>query len=1083
MFDCLDPHLDPQGYFCLEASAGTGKTFAIEHLVARLLLKKVPINEILVVTFTRAATRDLKKRIRHNLETLFSFPPPYIQALDLEKKPKAKRLIEEALFCFDQTQIFTIHAFCQKMLTTFAFEAKVDFDLFSMEKEGMHLKLRKEIEYHLQYFLSEENYHTNQLHVLLKNCQYDKEILIDKILFFLQQEGKFPLGLEYHQLIQKFEKIKHKLPKISKETYLSLAPAFKGICDRKGQLKQTFKKQVDSLSHLHCFASLLKETPSLLSYFKEENRSKKGGTFENVKLLYTLRNQLLPLIEEGSDPKRLLMRLSKEIQKKISLKKEFTSPNDLLKVMEKSLEIPPFLEKIQNNYQAVIIDEFQDTDPRQWNIFKKLFLKPKLQAFYLVGDPKQSIYGFRNADLKTYFKAKKFMDYHFDLNINYRSEKTLLSQLNALFLLNKNFPYKKVFPASHAEDSVFSDHLSPLHFFAFDEKENLSSHLAEKHYFFPFIANEIQKLVQKKEAKFKDIAILVKDRHQAFRLKKYLEKLNINATSKNSKPLRNSSLFSLFEAFLKALIDPRLAKLVLSHPLIGLTHHHIKNEEGLKVKATAFFYHLQHLFKKKGLEKAIEAFLNASWLPRPSHQSLQKPQTPTSNVYPLSTPSRSSSKAHETYKLKNDSLLEKLVKRNHLEYYSDFMQFTTILIEKSFKEHTTLTELLFFLRHLPNDEIKYHCSIIHDLNAVSIMTIHMSKGLEFPIVFSLGTLSRYKKTPSFLRHDQTWVFFEEKNKICQEALLKAQEEKKREFYVALTRAKKRLYVAALIQKKQKKCLPNQLSSFELFFQDLPPLEKVAYQIGATLTYLEKREAIPLKENSLQLFPPKKICFKKSKFQIDSFSSLSKKEAFDFAEIENHELPRGTQTGILLHFLLEKIIREKINCPYDLKKIKNLVAKSTIYSPLKPWEKEIITLIDAAFHISLDGFCLKEVSSDYLYPETEFLFSLTPHQGLKGFIDLIVFQKGIYYLIDWKTNQLSDYSDYTLKETVEKMDYFLQAKIYIEALQRYLYFKKDAHSIKGIYYIFLRGLKKKEGVCFIPFNHRKLGINPMETVES
>ncbi len=1032
MFDCLDPKLDPRGYFCLEASAGTGKTFTIEHLVIRLLLQKVPISEILVVTFTRAAVRDLKKRIRHNLEHLFDLSPPYIHILSAEKKREAKKIVEETLFDFDRAQIFTIHAFCQKMLTTFAFEANINFDLFSMETEKDSLNLKREIEHYLQHSLSEKNYHTRQLHSLLKYSLYDKEVLIDKILFFIQQEGEFPPSLGYDQLVKTFERLKHHLPKISKESYLRLAPAFKGICDQAGTLKQCFQKQLSALSDLKRFEDLLKDSSSLLSYFKEENRTQKKVPLEDVKPLYMLRETLLPLIEEGSNPKRLLMRLSNEIQKKIYLEKEFIGPDDLLKVMEKALEIPSFLQKVQRNYKSVIIDEFQDTNDRQWKIFKKLFLKPKLQAFYLVGDPKQAIYGFRNADLTTYFKAKEVMESHFDLKINYRSEKTLLSQLNALFLLNKNFPYKEVLPASHIEETSFSDGLSPLHFFAFEEKKKQSTHFVETHYLFPFIAKEIQKLTQKKEAEFKDIAVLIKDRYQAFRLKMYLQGLNIPIASKSSESLSNSPLFSLFEAFLKALIEPRLSKLVLSHPLLGYTHHQIKKEESLTVKANTFFHHLQYLFEKKGLERAIDAFLNTSWI----------------------DPS---------------SLLEKLVKRENLEHYSDFMQFTTLLIEKSFKEHITLTQLLFFLHHLPNDEIKYHRSMISDLNAVSIMTIHMSKGLEFPIVFALGVLSRYKTKPTFLRHKKKWLLFDSKHKKCREALIDAQEEKKREFYVALTRAKKRLYLAASIQREQKKSPLNQRSSFEIFFQDLPSLEDIASQIGSTITYLEKKSALPLKEASFTLHPPKKAHFETLKYQIDSFSSLSKKEEVKPSEIEDHELPKGTHTGILLHFLLEKIIQEKMSHPYDLKKIENLITSATTCSPLKPWRKNIITLIDLAFHTPLEGFCLKDIPSNALYPEVEFLFSLTPNKGLKGFIDLIVFQKKGYYLIDWKTNKLSDYHHESLKETIKKSDYFLQAEIYIEALRRYLSFKKDSHPIKGIYYIFLRGLKNQEGVYFIPLN--------------
>ncbi len=134
-FNCLNRNTPITGNHFLEASAGTGKTFAIEHIVARLLLEKetFSIQNILVVTFTKAAVRDLRLRIRNNLEVVFRFlreenetPFDYlIPFLEKEKRNKALVKIEEALFFFDQNQIFTIHAFCYRMLQEGFLEAKI----------------------------------------------------------------------------------------------------------------------------------------------------------------------------------------------------------------------------------------------------------------------------------------------------------------------------------------------------------------------------------------------------------------------------------------------------------------------------------------------------------------------------------------------------------------------------------------------------------------------------------------------------------------------------------------------------------------------------------------------------------------------------------------------------------------------------------------------------------------------------------------------------------------------------------------------------------------------------------------------
>lgn len=145
IFNVLNPETKIFNHHFLEASAGTGKTFAIENIVPRLLLESedplVQLSEILVVTFTRAATRELKSRIYHNLlkiKTALDLGvggPLYIaRYLEEEsKKDQAKRRIEEALCFFETAQVFTLHGFCLKILQEFAFEAK--FFLASQDEE------------------------------------------------------------------------------------------------------------------------------------------------------------------------------------------------------------------------------------------------------------------------------------------------------------------------------------------------------------------------------------------------------------------------------------------------------------------------------------------------------------------------------------------------------------------------------------------------------------------------------------------------------------------------------------------------------------------------------------------------------------------------------------------------------------------------------------------------------------------------------------------------------------------------------------------------------------------------------------
>ena len=175
-FNVLDRSLEIHRSYLLEASAGTGKTFSIQNLVVRLLMEPegeegpLLLDKILVVTFTRAAARDLKIRIRKNIEEALigldgedgheaAKIPDYLKACR-EKGEQAvhlaKKRLRQALFLFDQAQIFTIHAFCARMLRQFSMESDTGLhmppgdkplpqsELFAIVRDFFRTEIRKE---------------------------------------------------------------------------------------------------------------------------------------------------------------------------------------------------------------------------------------------------------------------------------------------------------------------------------------------------------------------------------------------------------------------------------------------------------------------------------------------------------------------------------------------------------------------------------------------------------------------------------------------------------------------------------------------------------------------------------------------------------------------------------------------------------------------------------------------------------------------------------------------------------------------------------------------------------------------------
>ena len=181
-FDVLDPLHDVMRPHFLEASAGTGKTFSIEHIVARLFLDRrveLQASDILIVTFTRASTRDLKVRIRENLFNILSIlknkqeaaPVAYIKThlTDENERFCSMRKLEKILATYDEMEIFTIHGFCSKMLQEYPFEAKMGLSTASSQDKSPKALYKQVILDVLRTQLEEGRFHTMQLQKLLKN--------------------------------------------------------------------------------------------------------------------------------------------------------------------------------------------------------------------------------------------------------------------------------------------------------------------------------------------------------------------------------------------------------------------------------------------------------------------------------------------------------------------------------------------------------------------------------------------------------------------------------------------------------------------------------------------------------------------------------------------------------------------------------------------------------------------------------------------------------------------------------------------------------------------------------------------------
>ena len=269
-------------------------------------------------------------------------------------------------------------------------------------------------------------------------------------------------------------------------------------------------------------------------------------------------------------------------------------PDDLLEQMDRALESPSFADKIKEKYKAAIIDEFQDTDAIQWSVFQKLFLvaKSPIPALYLVGDPKQSIYAFRKADLYTYLKAQKNLGLQSQkiLKTNYRSSKELIDGLNTLFLhdyaghwlqlpaTGDHIPYQKVLAGCEGEP--LEDDKKAVHILKIDDAKArfVPSRDLEQNILFPYIASQIKAL----DLGFSAFAVLIKDRYQAVRLQKYFKQIGIPAVTQSGISVCFSKAYLLMNALFEAVLKPNqlgATKKLLSAPIVAWCYLDLLSEK------------------------------------------------------------------------------------------------------------------------------------------------------------------------------------------------------------------------------------------------------------------------------------------------------------------------------------------------------------------------------------------------------------------------------------------------------------------------------------------------------------------------
>lgn len=1085
----------------IEASAGTGKTYSIAILTLRLVLeKKIPIQQILMVTFTKAAVAELEIRIRQfmrnalkvsegitiNDETIAGIVQASIrnEALGLKE---TQRLLKEAVLFLDETAILTIHSFCQRILTEFAFETSQVFgseiltDTKSIIADMVNIFWRKYIttlDVPLLQALINAGISRDDLVRLMDNALGGKtftpnEPLPENFLSAAYQADRYTVISEMEKRI---EAIKQAILNYISANSISIRQA-------------TEKNNYANKSMLH----LLEDPAALLAaIIKNKDKGYVQKLYGQILLDY----EKIPPIEKEKiaflnsivhQIYKLAIQIIAAETERYKQQNNQLSFGDMIAKLHRAVVVNNnvfLINSLKIKYKAAFIDEFQDTDKVQYEIFDRLFSTDAV-LFY-IGDPKQSIYAWRKADIFTYFKAGDAVANLFGMNTNYRSSNNFIDAMNQFFLPEEGFDtfcflgqagavdYTKVEPpAASSKGELYKNKQPVIPITVYSNPNNGAIIQTVVAQIIELLDGE-QYTIEEKGASRRirpsDIGILVRMNGQASDLKQLLSRLGIPAVTIDDTKLFQSNEAVNMLYLLAAVIDINASNInrALLSPLTGYAVADILAMDD--ELALSRFKNYQYLWETEGVYVMLARFIT-------------------------------------DYNVKQELLKETV--ENGERIITNTLQLMEVLHKVQTQKQFSPLELANWLKRgiegmeVEGDEFEQR--VESDEEAVKIVTIHKSKGLEYNIVFApfLDLLSEPRDGFVTFRDAATGEYlFSDKSQLNDDRLAaikqQLEQENRRLIYVAITRA---VYKCYINKNTYNKFNESSLAPFtNALEKSKPPFIDFENAPELPPDYRYKKSVAQIKPAYLVAnhFQLTEVNWRKLSYTFldvlhqTTFKSNAAKGLDGYEEFIFNQLKRGANTGNLLHHIFERI---DFSDSERWHQVIESALKRFISNPLAESVSHLTTLLHHLTETTIDiagtSFQLKQLQRDKKLTELEFDFNVTlfnpdaisrlstpelPIQLryakelegiMNGKIDLFFEHGGKYYILDWKSNFLgdrpSDYSKEKIYAAMTESNYHLQYLVYTLAVKKYCKlrvpgFDYDTH-FGGVIYLFVRGVRK------------------------
>ena len=972
----------------ISAGAGSGKTAVLTARVIRKLYDGVRINKLLVLTFTNEASKEMKDRIR--------------------KAIKNNEDLKEELNFIDSSYITTFDSYSLSLVKKYNYLLNVSKNITVMDSSIMNIKKHEYLDKIFDDLYKEQNEDFLSLigdfcvkddidikKSILKinnslEMKYDKDDYLNNYISnYFSEEYISKIINEYLSLIYDyFDKIK--------ELYRE---ALKTETDKNiDKYKNSYEVLVSSQNYYEIKNSLKVEHPKYVK--NKELRNQMKDLIEKLQKITIYKDELY-LKSSYKQTEKYIKAIVLIINRLDSMIKDYKDKNNSYEFIDISkmaiklvLENDDIREEIRNNYNEIMVDEYQDT-----NDLQEMFINAiSNNNVYMVGDIKQSIYRFRNSN-PSIFKDK-YDNYQkqdggikIDLVKNFRSREEVLYDINKIFdtIMNDTFgganykeSHRMVFGNNiykENDDSTISNYLD---IFTYDSDSLKEYSKAEKEAF--IIAKDIKsklnsnyKVLDKeteklRSATYKDFSIII-DRSTDFDLyRQIFEYENIPLV-----PIKDEVLTTAYDVMI------------------------IKNLIGMIIKIKEYKLDQEFRYYFTSIARSYLFAIDDSKI-----FNIFKNKTFKDTIIYL----KAQKIALELDNLSCHSFLEKIL--DEFNFYEKILLYRDIdksIVRISYLEKLTLNleilgytpyDLFNYINEMieSDDEIKYKVNSNSD-NAVSIMTIHKSKGLEYPICYYPGLYKEFNTSDlksKFLYSNKygiiTPYFDQGIGELFTKILAKKEyikeeiSEKIRLFYVALTRAKEKMIIVTpndekIVDIENSKSFSEMINPLLNMFA---PVEKDLDKILTKDYNLYAKKDLSFLNNSDVKVNKKEIKIERELLSKNHFSKINN-------ELKTEEELKNMKYGTKVHYLFETIDFTKDT---DIKEVSNFLNHDEV----------------------------KNIKEAEIYKEYEFIYE-KDNKTYHGVIDLMLVYKDHIDIIDYKLsgiedknydNQLKGYKEYISEKT-------------------------------------------------------------------